>query len=149
MIDDEELSAADLIGRRLLHVTTARHHHSDDERPLLHLWLRLEGLGPVLFHTPGTGLSLRVDQPHGPYSMAEHGRVSVVDDAPDVSVTRLVGQPIRSVREIGYEAGRVDFTAGLTRQFPEEASACLASTTTSSSPTTDIWALSRPTRTRA
>lgn len=118
MIDDAELFAADLIGRRLQQVTTAWHHYSDDERSLLHLWLHLEGLGPVLFHTPGTGLSLRVDQPHGPYSMAEHGSVSVVDDSPDVPVTRFVGQPIRSVREIGYEDGRVDFTAGLTLQFP-------------------------------
>lgn len=117
MIDDE-LFAADLIGRRLLRVTTAWHHYSDDEPSLLHLWLHLEGLGPVLFHTPSTGLSLRIDQPHGPYSMEEHGSVSVVDDSPDIPVTRFVGQLIRSVREIRYEDGRVNFAAGLTLQFP-------------------------------
>ncbi|WP_234358420.1 hypothetical protein [Streptomyces sp. NRRL B-24085] len=118
MIDDEELFAADLIGRRLLRVTTAWHHYADDEPSLLHLWLHLEGLGPVLFHTPSTGLSLRVGQPHGPYSMAEHGSVSVVDDSPDVPLSRFVGQPIRSVRDIRYEDGGADFTAGLTLQFP-------------------------------
>ncbi|ANZ14279.1 hypothetical protein SNOUR_04795 [Streptomyces noursei ATCC 11455] len=32
-------------------------------------------------------------------------------------MTRFVGQSIRSVREIRYGDGRVDFTAGLTLQF--------------------------------
>ncbi|MFE2291124.1 hypothetical protein [Streptomyces sp. NPDC059452] len=114
----EELLAADLTGKRLVRVTTAWHHYADDEPTLLHLWLRLEGLGPVLFHTPGTGLSLRVDPPHGPYAMGEHGEVSVVDDPPGVPLTRFVGQQIRSVREIGYDDGRVGFTAGLTLHFP-------------------------------
>ncbi|MFD7480753.1 hypothetical protein ACFV8Z_54205 [Streptomyces sp. NPDC059837] len=118
MIDDEELFAADLIGRRLLKVTTAWHHYADDDPSLVHLWLHLEGLGPVLFHTPSTGLSLRADQPHGPYSMEEHGSVSVIDDSPDVPVTRFVGQTIRAVREIDYNDGHVGFTAGLTLQFP-------------------------------
>ncbi|MFE3649332.1 hypothetical protein ACFXO2_16100 [Streptomyces sp. NPDC059152] len=118
MIDDEGLFPADLIGRRLLQVTTAWHHYADDEPSLLHLWLHLEGLGPVLFHTPGTSLSLRREQPHGPYAMEQHGSVSVVDDAPDLPLTRFVGQPIRSIREIEYADGRVDFTAGLTLQFP-------------------------------
>ncbi|MGW3041831.1 hypothetical protein ACWC9T_17770 [Kitasatospora sp. NPDC001159] len=118
MIDDEELFAADLIGRRLLKVTTAWHHYADDEPSLVHLWLHLEGLGPVLFHTPSTGLSLRADQPHGPYSMEEHGSVTVTDDSPDVPVTRFVGQTIRSVRQIDYNDGEVGFTAGLTLQFP-------------------------------
>ncbi|MET7976138.1 hypothetical protein ABZW44_24440 [Streptomyces mirabilis] len=63
MTDDEELFAADLIGERLLRVTTAWHHYADGEPSLLHLWLHLEGLGPVHFHTPGTGLSLTIDQP--------------------------------------------------------------------------------------
>jgi hypothetical protein len=118
MIEGEELFAADLIGKRLMRVTTSWHHYVEDEPSLLHLWLHLEGLGPVQFRTPGTGLSLTVDQPHEPYSMAEHGSVSVVDDSPDIPVTRFVGQLIRSVREISYRDGRVDFTAGLTLQFP-------------------------------
>ncbi|WP_344608337.1 hypothetical protein [Streptomyces glaucus] len=118
MTDDKELLAADLIGKRLVRVTAARHHCSDGEPSLLHLWLHLEELGPVLFHTPGTGLSLRADQPHGPYAMAEHGDVSVADDPPDIALTRFVGQPVRSVREIGYDDGRADFTAGLALHFP-------------------------------
>ncbi|MGW1785589.1 hypothetical protein ACWCQQ_41875 [Streptomyces sp. NPDC002143] len=103
MIDDEALHAADLIGKRLVQVTTAWHHYSDDEPSLLHLWLHLEELGPVQFHTPGTGLSLRVDQPHGPYAMAEHGNVSVADDSPDIPLTRFVGQPARSVLIIAHD----------------------------------------------
>ncbi|BFO15371.1 hypothetical protein SHKM778_17590 [Streptomyces sp. KM77-8] len=119
MTDDEELPAAALIGRRLLKVAAAWHHHADDESSLVRLWLHLGGLGPVLFHTPSTGLSLRADQPHGPYSTGTHGSVSVIDDSPVVPVTRFVGQPIRSVREIAYDDGRVGFTAGLTLQFPD------------------------------
>ncbi|MFD7876051.1 hypothetical protein ACFV5G_18435 [Streptomyces sp. NPDC059766] len=118
MIDDEELIPADLIGRRLLKATTAWHHHADDEPSLVHLWLHLEGLGPVQFHTPSTGVALRADQPHGPYSMDEYGSVSVADDSPDDPVTSFVGQPVRSVRQIRYDDGHVGFTAGLTLQFP-------------------------------
>ncbi len=118
MTDDEELSVADLVNKRLLRVTTAWHHYAEDEPSLLHLWLHLEGLGPVLFHTPGTGLSLRTDQPDEPYSMDPHGHVTVTDDSLDVPVTRFVGQSIRSVREIRYRDARIDFAAGLTLQFP-------------------------------
>ncbi|MER5356553.1 hypothetical protein ABT093_40315 [Kitasatospora sp. NPDC002551] len=118
MTDDEELSVADLVGKRLLRVTTAWHHHAEDEPSLLHLWLHLEGLGPVLFHTPGTGLSLRTDQPHEPYSMEQDGHVTVTNDSPNVPVARFVGQTIRSVREIRYRGVGIDFAAGLTLQFP-------------------------------
>ncbi|MFD6431673.1 hypothetical protein [Streptomyces venezuelae] len=120
MIDAEQpLSAADLMGRRLLKVTTAHHHYRDGAPSLLHLWLHLDGLGPVRCHTPSTGLSLFADEPHGPYSMGEYGSVSVVDDARDVPVTRFVGQPVRSVREIRYHDGHVDFTVGLTLRFAD------------------------------
>ncbi|MFE6049354.1 hypothetical protein ACFQ6N_01190 [Kitasatospora sp. NPDC056446] len=112
MIDDEELLPADLVGRRLLKVTTAWHHYADDDPSLVHLWLHLEGLGPVVFHTPSTGLSLRVEQPHGPYAMDEYGRVSVADDPPDVPMARFVGQPIRSVRQIEEPSLLTDFLVG-------------------------------------
>ncbi|MGW4890825.1 hypothetical protein ACWEQL_00935 [Kitasatospora sp. NPDC004240] len=121
MIEDEEpdeLYDSDLIGRRLLRVTTAWHHFGVDEPSLVHLWLHVEGLGPVLFHTPGTGLALSIDQPHGPYSMDEHGSVLVTEDSPRVPLTRFVGQPVRSVREIRYDDGRARFVAGLTLRFP-------------------------------
>ncbi|GAA1245426.1 hypothetical protein GCM10009665_40360 [Kitasatospora nipponensis] len=119
MTGTEELLPADLIGRRLLRVTTSWHHDAANDATLLHLWLHLEGLGPVRVHTPGTGLSLTVDQPHEPYSMAEYGNVSVLDDSPETPVTRFVGRQIRSVREIRYRDGRVDFAAGLTLLFPD------------------------------
>ncbi|MEV7598233.1 hypothetical protein AB0O91_12730 [Kitasatospora sp. NPDC089797] len=118
MINHEELSAADLIGRRLLRVSTAWHHYADDDPSLMYLWLHLEGLGPVLVRAPSTGVSLRAEQPHGPYSMEEYGSVSVTDDSPDVPVTRFLGQTIRSVRQIDYDDGRVGFAAGLVLQFP-------------------------------
>ncbi|MGW2864500.1 hypothetical protein [Streptomyces sp. NPDC001205] len=94
MTADEELSVADLVGKRLLRVTTAWHHYAEDDPSLLHLWLHLESLGPVLFHTPETGLSLRIDQPDEPYSMEQHGYVTVTNDSVDVPVTRFVGQAI-------------------------------------------------------
>ncbi|MFR9797504.1 hypothetical protein ACL02U_16585 [Streptomyces sp. MS06] len=118
MIEGEELFAADLVGKRLLRVTASWHHYAGDEPSLLHLWLHLEGLGPVRFHTPGTGLLLGSDQPPEPYSTRQHGSVSVVDDSPDVPATRFVGQPIHSAREISYRDGRVDFVAGLRLRFP-------------------------------
>ncbi|MCX4744071.1 hypothetical protein OG455_00840 [Kitasatospora sp. NBC_01287] len=118
MTGDEEFFIADLIGKRLLRVTAAWHHDGADEPSLLHLWLHLEGLGPVLFHTPGTGLSLRVDRPRELYSMEPHGQVTLADDSPDVPLTRFVGQAIRSVREIHHRDARADFVAGLTLQFP-------------------------------
>ncbi|MFE9558225.1 hypothetical protein ACFYOD_32675 [Streptomyces sp. NPDC006703] len=85
---------------------------------MLHLWLHLEGLGPVLFHTPRTGLSLKIDQPHEPYSMEQHGHVTVTEDSPVIPVARFVGQTIRSVREIWYRDNRIGFAAGLTLRFP-------------------------------
>ncbi|WP_181442367.1 hypothetical protein [Streptomyces tateyamensis] len=42
----------------------------------------------------------------------------MLDDSPNVPVTRFVGQTIRSVRQIAYNDGHVGFTAGLTLQFP-------------------------------
>ncbi|MFF7215228.1 hypothetical protein ACFZAU_32590 [Streptomyces sp. NPDC008238] len=118
MIEDEELFAADLVGKRLLRVTTAWHHYADDVPSLLQLWLHVDGLGPVLFHTPGTGLSLRIDRPHEPCTMGQYGHVTVTDGAPGVAVTRFVGLPIRWVREIRHRDGRTDFAAGLRLGFP-------------------------------
>lgn len=130
MTDDEGLSASDLVGKQVLKVTTSWHHYAGCEPSLLHLWLLLEGLGPVQFHPPGTGLLLRRDQPHEPYSMDEYGHVTVTDGPPDVAVpvTPFVGQRIRSVREIRYRDARVDFAAGLTLQFPDGSIRLLALT---------------------
>ncbi|MGV9313908.1 hypothetical protein ACWDR0_17220 [Streptomyces sp. NPDC003691] len=119
MTDRVKVSAEDLVGKRLLRVTTSWHRYGDEDRSLLHLWLHLEGLGPVQCHTPGTGLSLRTDRPHEPYSMGEYGSVLVETDTPETPLTRYLGEPIGTVREIRYDDGRVRFPAGLALCFPE------------------------------
>ena len=119
MVEYEELLAADLIGERLLQATTSWHHHAEHTPALVHLWLHLEQLGPVKVHTPGTGVSMRIERVHKPYSMEQFGEVKVVDNAPNTALTQFVGQSIRSVREITYRDTRLEFIAGLTRHFPD------------------------------
>jgi hypothetical protein len=111
------INAEDLVGRRLLKVTTSWHHYQETEPSLLHMWLHMDGLGPVRFHTPGDGLSLEIDQPHGPYDMDEYGHTTVEEDLPDFPMTRFIGQQILSVREIRYQHDNYDFAIGITLQF--------------------------------
>ncbi|MCX4775823.1 hypothetical protein [Streptomyces sp. NBC_01264] len=106
-----------MVGRRLLQVTTSWHHYQETEPSLLHMWLHLEGLGPVRFHTPGDGLALEIDQPHGSYGMDEYGHTTVEDDLPDFPMSPFIGQQILSVREIRYQDGNLDFATGITVQF--------------------------------
>lgn len=106
------------MGRRLLRVTTSWHHYRETEPSLLHMWLHMDGLGPVRFHTPGEGLSMEIDEPHGPYGMDEYGHTTVVDDLPDFPMTRFVGQQILSVREIRYQRGTYDVAVGISARFP-------------------------------
>ncbi|MEV7119191.1 hypothetical protein [Kitasatospora griseola] len=113
------INAEDLVGRLLLKVTTSWHHYPETEPSLLHMWLHMDGLGPVRFHTPGDGLSLEIDQPHGPYDMDEYGHTTVEDDLPDFPMTRFIGQRILSVREIRYQRDDYDFAVGIAVQFPE------------------------------
>jgi len=90
-----------LIGRRILHVTTSWHHHPDAEPSLLHLWLHIEDLGPVRFHTATSGaLELQADQPHDPYDMDQYGHVAVEDAPADSLLNSLLGQPIHGIAEI-------------------------------------------------
>ncbi|MFE0458917.1 hypothetical protein ACFW1A_06600 [Kitasatospora sp. NPDC058965] len=112
------INAEDLVGRHILKVTTSWHHYQETRPSLLHMWLHLDGLGPVRFHTPGDGLSLEIDQPHGPYDMDEYGHTTVEDDLPDFPMTRFIGQRICSVRQIRYQHGDHDFAVGMTVQFP-------------------------------
>ncbi|MER5697865.1 hypothetical protein ACWDBO_37215 [Streptomyces mirabilis] len=112
------INAEDLVGRRLLRATTSWHHYPETEPSLLHMWLHMEGLGPVRFHTPGDGLALEIDQPHGPYDMDEYGHTTVEDDQQDFPMSPFVGQQILSVREIRYRGGNLDFAVGITVQFP-------------------------------
>ncbi|MFF0415574.1 hypothetical protein ACFYUY_34725 [Kitasatospora sp. NPDC004745] len=113
------INAEDLVDRRLLKVTTSWHHYQETEPSLLHMWLHMDGLGPVRFHTPGDGLSLEIDQPHGPYDMDEYGHTTVEDDLPDFPMTRFIGQRILSVRKIRYQRGDYDIAVGITVQFPD------------------------------
>lgn len=69
--------------------------------------------GPVPFHTPGDGLSLEIDQPHGLYDMDEYGHSTVEDDLPDFPMGRLIGQRILPVREIRYQHGDYDLEPDL------------------------------------
>ncbi|MFE2248721.1 hypothetical protein [Streptomyces lavendulae] len=112
------INAEDLVDRRLLKVTTSWHHYRETAPSLLHMWLHMDGLGPVRFHTVGDGLSLEIDQPHGPYGMDEYGRTTVEENLPDFPVTRFVGQRILSVREIRCRNGTYDFAAGIGVRFP-------------------------------
>ncbi|MCY0953207.1 hypothetical protein [Streptomyces sp. H27-S2] len=113
------INAQDLVGRHLLKVTTSWHHYQENEPSLLHMWLYMDGLGPIRFHTPGDGLFLEIDQPHGPYDMDEYGHTTVEDDLPGFPMTRFAGQRILSVREIRYEHGNYDFAVGITVRFPD------------------------------
>ncbi|MFI1584737.1 hypothetical protein [Embleya sp. NPDC020630] len=112
------INAEDLVGRHLLKVTTSWHHYQETEPSLLHMWLHMDGLGPVRFHTTGDGLSLEMDQPHGPYDMDEYGHTTAEDDPPEFPMTRFIGRQILSVREIRYQDGDYDFAIGITVRFP-------------------------------
>ncbi|MFJ6186298.1 hypothetical protein [Streptomyces sp. NPDC092295] len=111
------INAEDLVGRRLLKVTTSWHHYEETEPSLLHMWLHMDGVGPVRFHTSGDGLSMEIDQPHGPYDMDDYGHTTVEDDLPDFPMTRFVGQQILSTREIRYRHDNLDFAVGIALQF--------------------------------
>ncbi|WP_432128648.1 hypothetical protein [Streptomyces sp. bgisy082] len=112
------INAEDLVGRHLLKVTTSWHHFQETEPSLLHMWLHMAGLGPVRFHTQGDGLSLRIDQPHGPYDMDVHGHTTVEENLPGFPMTRFTGQQVLSVREIRYQDRDYDFAIGVAVRFP-------------------------------
>ncbi|MDN3262445.1 hypothetical protein QWJ26_22070 [Streptomyces sp. CSDS2] len=112
------ISAEDLVGKRLLQVTTSWHHYQDTEPSLLHMWWHMDGLGPVRFHTPGDGLSMEIDEPHGPYDMGEYGHTTVEADLPGFPVTRFVGRQVLAVRETRCRHGDYDVAVGLAARFP-------------------------------
>ncbi|MEE1782506.1 hypothetical protein PUR71_06160 [Streptomyces sp. SP17BM10] len=123
--DENVLAVHSLLGNRLLRVTTARRQDPDTKsRPLLNLWLHLEGLGRVRLHTPGAGLWPMLDESHEASDVRE--RVTVTDDPSDVPLAAHVGQVLRGVRDIGYQPGRDGFVAGLTLVFPGGAVRLLA-----------------------
>ncbi|MEY9877814.1 hypothetical protein ABH931_007338 [Streptacidiphilus sp. MAP12-33] len=111
------IESEDLVDGRLLKVTTSWHHYPEIEPSLLHMWLHVDGLGPVRFHTPGSGLSMELDEPHGPYDMDEFGHTTVEDDLPAFPMTRFVGQRILSAPEIRYRSEHLDFAIGVALRF--------------------------------
>ncbi|MFD8019166.1 hypothetical protein [Streptomyces lavendulae] len=111
------INPEDLVGRGLLKVTTSWHHYEETTPSLLHMWLHMDGLGVVRFHAAGDGLSLEIDQPHGPYGMDEYGHTTVEDNPPGFPMTRFVRRRILSVREVRYRHGDYDFAVGITVQF--------------------------------
>ncbi|MEV0193913.1 hypothetical protein AB0I39_36015 [Kitasatospora purpeofusca] len=113
MIDEEPVTATDLVGTRLTGVTAAPHDRRSATAPQLsHLWLHLEDLGPVLVSSPGSGLSLRAVD-----TTAAGDADGAATDAVDLPLTRFLGQPIRSVSAIEYREGGTAFTAGLALGF--------------------------------
>ncbi|MFI6585521.1 hypothetical protein [Embleya sp. NPDC050493] len=111
------INAEDLIGRRLLRVTTSWHHYPDTEPSLLHMWLHLDDLGPVRFHTLGDDLDLRIDEPHDHYDLDEYGHVTVEDDPADFPMSPFVDRRIVSLRPIRYRDADIDYVTGVTLQF--------------------------------
>ncbi|MFE6750840.1 hypothetical protein ACFVGM_33650 [Kitasatospora purpeofusca] len=119
MIDEEPVTAADLVGTRLTRVTAAPHDRRSATAPQLsHLWLHLEDLGPVLVRSPGSGLSFRAtDTTAAGDADAAGAPDGVATDAADLPLTRFLGQPIRSVSAIEYREGGTAFTTGLALGF--------------------------------
>ncbi|TQF06391.1 hypothetical protein E6W39_34485 [Kitasatospora acidiphila] len=106
----------DLVGRRLDRVVCSWLHAREpsDAPELLHMWLALDGLGTVRFHTLDHHLDLQPDEPHEPYDMDELGHVTVGDAPADFPLAPFVGSRIRFVRPVqrltlnalvGFEAG--------------------------------------------
>lgn len=83
-------------------MTLSLHEHSiADEPSLVHMWLHVSGLGPVLFHTaPDDSIELTLDQPHGHYDMDECGRIVVAPAPSAFPMSGFLGQSIRAVRHI-------------------------------------------------
>ncbi|MGJ6970219.1 hypothetical protein ACSDR0_51105, partial [Streptosporangium sp. G11] len=96
------ISADELASRRLLQVTVSWHiHPSDNQASLVHMWLHLDDLDSVLFHTaPDASLELTLDRPHDSYDMDEHGQVIVGPAPEDFLMSRFIGQSIRAVHRI-------------------------------------------------
>lgn len=106
----------DLVGRRLDGVTVSWHRYPGEEPSHLHVWLSVEGLGQVRLHTPGDAVTLDLDEPHGPYSMAEHGQVTVEPAAPGFPLSRFVGERVEAVGEV--RDATLDAAVGFVLRFP-------------------------------
>jgi hypothetical protein len=116
------IRSEDLVGRCLSQVTCSWFRRADGGEPeLVHLWLDLDGLGSVRFHTLDHILDLRIDEPHGQIDMGEYGQITVGSAPEAFPLTRFVGQSVQAVRgvrqvSLGSAVGiRLDFAGGQVR----------------------------------
>ncbi|MFD8703748.1 hypothetical protein ACFV1W_14170 [Kitasatospora sp. NPDC059648] len=108
----------DLVGRQVQGVTCSWFHARDGggEPELLHMWLHMEDLGPVRFHTLDHVLDLRIDEPHNPYDMDVLGRVAVGDALDEFPLAPFAGSKVVSVQHIRQRS--IDSRVGFQATFP-------------------------------
>ncbi|MFJ7248469.1 hypothetical protein ACIQWA_28105 [Kitasatospora sp. NPDC098652] len=92
----------DLVGRQVQRVTCSWFQASDGggEPELLHMWLHVEDLGPVRFHTLDHILDLRIDEPHDSYDMDMLGNVTVSDAPDEFPLAPFTGSRLVSIQHI-------------------------------------------------
>ncbi|MBV9024012.1 MAG: hypothetical protein JO362_09505 [Streptomycetaceae bacterium] len=105
-------------------VTCSWFHYKDDAPELLHMWLHLDRLGPVRFHTLDHILDLQIDEPHGPYDMDEYGYVTIGDAPESFPLSRFVGQEVVAVHHIRQLS--LDTRIGVRLEFQAESVRILA-----------------------
>ncbi|WP_328956062.1 hypothetical protein [Kitasatospora purpeofusca] len=92
----------DLVGRQMQGVTCSWFHARDGggEPELLRMWLHMEDLGPVRFHTLDHILDLRIDEPHSSYDMDMLGHVTVSDSPDEFPLAPFAGSGVVSIQHI-------------------------------------------------
>ncbi|MFD8596868.1 hypothetical protein ACFV1L_17890 [Kitasatospora sp. NPDC059646] len=108
----------DLVGRQVQRVTCSWFHTHDGggESELLHMWLHVEGLGPVRFHTLDHILDLRIEEPHDSYDMDMLGHVTVSDAPDEFPLAPFAGSKVVSVQHIRQRS--IDSRVGFQATFP-------------------------------
>jgi hypothetical protein len=88
----------DLLGRRLIAVTEARHwfagERSSDEDSLGHFWLHFDGARPLMAHACGEHLLLKFSEPYAAYDMQEYGETRVAPAKPPDLLAEWAGQKL-------------------------------------------------------
>jgi hypothetical protein len=107
----------DLVGRQVQRVTCSWFHARDGggEPELLHMWLHVEGLGPVRFHTLDHILDLRIDEPHNSYDMDMLGHVTVSDAPHEFPLAPIAGSGVVSIQHIRQRS--IDSRVGFEMAF--------------------------------
>ncbi|WP_157537513.1 hypothetical protein [Nocardioides sp. Root190] len=109
-----DIDPESFVGRTLTGMSSSWHEFEGSRSPEpVHLWLFVDGLGSLRFHTRD-GLVITRDGPHVAYDMGEHGRVVVEPSGPQALLER-VGERIRSVARL--HASPPGMTAGVLLEF--------------------------------